>query len=109
MHFLSHFHRQASPRESAVKRSRDTERSGEPRREICFINRFLHFGPLYGPPVEMTKAHILIIITIIMSLRIEDVCLDADWLSLDYLIAEGMWDPAIKNRHSVKLNRCATI
>ena len=44
-----------------------------------------------------------------MSLRIEDVCMDANRLSLDYLIAEGIWDPAVKNRHSVKLNRCATI
>lgn len=29
-----------------------------------------------------------------MSQRTEDVCLDADWLSLDYLIAECIWDPA---------------
>ena len=29
-----------------------------------------------------------------MSLRTENICLDADWLSLDYLIAECIWDPA---------------
>ena len=28
------------------------------------FNRFLHFGPLCGPPVEMTKAQILIAIGI---------------------------------------------
>ena len=55
---LSHFHRQASPRESAAKRSRE-----------IFLNRFLHFGPLRGPPVEMTKAQILNAIGIIQRLR----------------------------------------
>jgi hypothetical protein len=40
---------------SAAKRSR----------EICFFIRFLHFRPLCGLPVEMTKSHILIIIGII--------------------------------------------
>ena len=29
------------------------------------LNRFLHFGPLRDPPVEMTKAQILITIGII--------------------------------------------
>jgi len=32
--------------------------------KICF-NRFLHFGSLRGPPVEMTKAQMLITISII--------------------------------------------
>jgi hypothetical protein len=44
MRFLSHF-----------------ERSEAESRNL-FFNRFLHFGPLCGPPVEMTKAHILILI-----------------------------------------------
>jgi len=39
------------------------ERSEAESRNL-FFNRFLHFGPLRGPPVEMTKAHILIIIGI---------------------------------------------
>jgi hypothetical protein len=40
------------------------ERSEAESRNL-FFNRFLHFGPLCGPPVEITKAHILIIIGII--------------------------------------------
>jgi sulfur carrier protein ThiS len=39
------------------------ERSEAESRNL-FFNRFLHFGPLCGPPVEITKAHILIIIGI---------------------------------------------
>ena len=45
------------------------ERSEAESRNLLF-NRFLHFGPLRGPPVEMTKAHILIIIGIIESYRL---------------------------------------
>jgi len=36
-----------------IKPNQDTKLSGEARREISF-NRFLHFGPLRVPPVEMT-------------------------------------------------------
>ena len=32
--------------------------------EKSVFNRFLHFGPLRGPPVEMTKAQIIITIGI---------------------------------------------
>jgi hypothetical protein len=46
---------------SATKWSRDTKQSFEPEGESDF-NRFLRFGPLCGPPVEMTKAQILITI-----------------------------------------------
>jgi hypothetical protein len=28
--------------------------------EKSVLNRFLHFGPLCGPPVEMTMAHVLV-------------------------------------------------
>jgi hypothetical protein len=44
-----------------------------------------------------------------MSQRTEDIREDADWLSLDYLIAECIWDPSVRNRNSAKLYRCATI
>lgn len=30
-----------------------------------------------------------------MSQRTENICLDEDWLSVDNLIAEGIWDPAV--------------
>ncbi len=33
-----------------------------------------------------------------MSQRTENICLDADRLSLDYLIAERIWDPADNGR-----------
>jgi len=33
-----------------------------------------------------------------MSQRTEDICLDTDRLSLDYLIAECIWDPADNGR-----------
>ena len=39
------------------------ERSEAESRNLL-LNRFLHFGPLRGPPVEMTKAQILITIGI---------------------------------------------
>ena len=42
--YLSHFHRKASLRESAAKRSRDTKRSGESQREICFLIDFSSSG-----------------------------------------------------------------
>jgi len=38
-----------------------------------------------------------------MSQRTEDICLDADRLSLDYLIAECIWDPAVRKRRSAKI------
>jgi hypothetical protein len=44
-----------------------------------------------------------------MSQKNEDISEDADWLSLDYLITECICNPAVRNRHLVKLNRCATI
>ena len=40
------------------------ERSEAESRDL-FFDRFLHFGPFYDPQVEMTKAHIIIIIRII--------------------------------------------
>ncbi len=39
------------------------ERSESESRNL-FFNRFLHFGPLCGPTVEMTKAQIIIAIGI---------------------------------------------
>ena len=38
-----------------------------------------------------------------MSSRIEDIRADADWSSLDYLIAECIWDP--KTIKSVRIDR----
>jgi len=38
-----------------------------------------------------------------MSQRTENICLDADWLSLGYLIAECFWDPTMMKRHSTKI------
>ena len=62
--FVSFRAHSSSLRVNSAKRSRDTKRSGEPRREI-FFNRFLDFGPLCGPTAEMTKAQIIITIGII--------------------------------------------
>ena len=43
------------------------ERSEAESRNLSF-NRFLHFGPLRSPPVEMTKAQILITIGMIYNI-----------------------------------------
>jgi hypothetical protein len=38
-----------------------------------------------------------------MSQRTENIYPDADWLSVDHLIAECIWDPAVRKRHSAKI------
>ncbi len=38
-----------------------------------------------------------------MSQKTENICLDEDWLSVNYLIAECIWDPAVRKRYSAKI------
>ncbi|MGB2865524.1 MAG: hypothetical protein WBC05_19495 [Sedimentisphaerales bacterium] len=38
-----------------------------------------------------------------MSQRTVNIHLNVEWLSLDYLIAECIWDPAVRKRCSAKI------
>ena len=56
------------PASRAQQSGVETRNEVESHEGKSVFNRFLHFGPLRGPPVEMTKAQILITIGIITKL-----------------------------------------